>query len=268
MAGPEAGGESLVGAVDRPPGSKGVSSMRYSPSRKALGLVAASAVLLAGTVAVTPAGAVVQDQAADGWGKIWKKKLQPKADKRYWTKAQADAKYAGRTSSYTKPESDARYYTRTESDGKYYSKTDADAKYQAKQQTYRGQYMMGGNGAGTLLASDISFGVTLAEPPQAHYIQEGTAVPAGCTGTASSPGADPGHLCVFEADASNVQNVRRVTNQAYTLDTATPVGAYLWGYVNAAGIGYAAGSWAMQPGGAAVVTAKGSVDLGPVGRLR
>lgn len=230
--------------------------MKYTPSRKALGLVAASAVMLAGTVAVTPAGAEVQEQAASGWGKIWKKKLQDKADRRYYTKTQSDTKYAVKGEAYTKGESDARYYSRT----------DADAKYVAKQRTYRGQYMFSGAGAGALASTHVSFGTTLAAAPVAHFIPSGGAVPAGCSGTAAQPGADPGNLCVFEAVAVNM-GPRFVTNLGFTANTATPVGAHLFGSVAAAGSGYAAGTWAMTPGGAAVVSAKGQVDLGPVGRL-
>ncbi len=243
--------------------------MKYSPSRTALGVVACSAILLAG-VSATPAGATLQDHAQaaakQNWTKVWTKKLQPKADQRYWTKTQADAKYASKT------EADAKYATKSDSDTKYatkadyYNKTDADAKYATKQKMYRGVFMMSANAAGHLMSSDISFGVTLAVPPTAHYIPLGGAVPAGCSGSAGSPSADPGHLCVFEAAASSVQAGRRVTNLAYGIDTATPVGAYVWGYASGP-TGYAGGSWAMQPGGPAVVTNAKDTSLGPVGKM-
>ncbi|CAA9419575.1 hypothetical protein [uncultured Nocardioides sp.] len=230
--------------------------MKYTPSRKALGLVAASAVMTTGAVAVTPAGAAVQDRAAQGWGKIWKKKLQDKADQRYYTKTQSDTRYAGKGGSYTKPESDARYY----------SKTDADARYQARQRTYRGTYLVGSPStvAGAYVFGDLSYGVTLAAAPTAHYIQVGAAVPPGCSGTAAAPSADPGHLCVFESQALNVGAPRFVTNLAFDASTATPTGAWLYSPTVGGAYGFFGGTWAMQPGGAATVAAKGAVpEVGP-----
>ena len=58
--------------------------------------------------------------AATNWKKIWKKKLQPLADKRYYTKSASDAKYAAASSPYSKAEVDAKlggYYTKTEAVG-------------------------------------------------------------------------------------------------------------------------------------------------------
>ena len=92
--------------------------------------------------AVAPA--VAEDGAqyvATNWKKIWKQKLRPLADKRYYTKVQSDAKYSTKTETstllgnyYTKAQSDAGYapkgssYTKAESDGNYYTKSAIDAK--------------------------------------------------------------------------------------------------------------------------------------------
>ncbi len=230
--------------------------MKYTPSRAALGTVACLAIVLAGLAMVTPAGATLRQEAQavakQNWSKIWKKKLQNKADKRYWTKAQADSRYAGKADSYTKPES--------------------DAKYQDKQQIYRGTYLVGApsTAAGAYFFGDLSYGVTLAAAPTAHYIKSGAAVPPGCSGTAAAPSAEPGHLCVFESTSSNVGATRNVANLAFTPDTATPTGAWLYATTVGASFGYFGGSWAMQPGGAATVSSrKASPSFGPtVGRLR
>jgi hypothetical protein len=46
--------------------------------------------------------------------------------------------------------------------------------------------------------TEIEYGFTLSAAPTTHYIPDGTAPPPGCSGTPSSPQANPGNLCVFE----------------------------------------------------------------------
>ncbi len=76
------------------------------------------------------------------WGQIWKHKLQPKADKRYYkksqvySKAQSDGKYAAAGSSYSKAESDGKYAAT----GSSYSKAQSDAKYAPFPSVIRGTY--------------------------------------------------------------------------------------------------------------------------------
>ena len=49
-------------------------------------------------------------------------------------------------------------------------------------------------GTGQAWAS-VSFTVPLeVEPKESHYIEEGQVTPAGCTGNAETPGAEPGNL--------------------------------------------------------------------------
>jgi hypothetical protein len=67
-----------------------------------------------GLMAVTPAGAEVSSAVATNWKKIWKKNLQPQADKRYYTKKKSNKRYAAAGSGYTKAET--------------YSKAEIDAK--------------------------------------------------------------------------------------------------------------------------------------------
>jgi hypothetical protein len=53
-------------------------------------------------------------------------------------------------------------------------------------------------GTGTVTVSDsAAFAFPLLSAPTPHFIDMGGAAPAGCTGDSSSPGADPGNLCIF-----------------------------------------------------------------------
>ncbi len=198
-----------------------------------------------GLLAVTPAGAEVSNAVATNWKKIWKKKLRPLADRRYYTKAQSDAKYQPK-GSY---EAAGSGYTKAESDAKYYNKTESDAKYQSKAQVIRGTFFAGGgSAAGSQLLSGegISFGVTFSATPTVHYIKLGDPVPAGCSGTASAPDASAGHLCVFESLVSNM-STNRGTLQLDGNIGATPYGAPIFGFTDAAGQGYMLGTWAARP---------------------
>jgi hypothetical protein len=47
----------------------------------------------------------------------------------------------------------------------------------------------------------ISYGFQLASAPVTHIVTGAT--PAGCQGNATNPGADPGHLCIFQTINSN-----------------------------------------------------------------
>jgi hypothetical protein len=71
--------------------------------------------------------------------------------------------------------------------------------------TLRGAYNMGGTAAAAshLANTSLSFGFSLAAAPTPHIILQGAAVPMGCSGNATFPGASPGHLCVFEAARLN-----------------------------------------------------------------
>ena len=59
----------------------------------------------------------------------------------------------------------------------------------------------------------ISYGFQLAATPVAHVVPLGGPAPAGCQGNAQNPGADQGHLCIFQTntlrgDLSVVENTR------------------------------------------------------------
>jgi hypothetical protein len=122
----------------------------------------------------TPAGAHVA-----GWTHNWNKHVKPKTDARYHTKAASDARYL-------------------------------PGGNLARGRTIRGAYRVTGNDQIPGLDLDgngISFGYTLASAPMPHFVGAGQDPPAPCPGTASNPQAAPGHLCVYELSASNVQTV-------------------------------------------------------------
>ena len=76
--------------------------------------------------------------------------------------------------------------------------------------------------AGRLTAQGIAFPVALSAAPTAHYIPDVGPVPAGCSGTAQAPNAQPGHLCIFEGAQTNVGS-RFTTNSVGSL--GRPVGS-------------------------------------------
>jgi len=68
--------------------------------------------------------------------------------------------------------------------------------------TVRGAFAMGGSAGtvGDLAVSEISFGYTLGSAPTVHFIERRATPPSVCPGSAISPQADPGHLCIYESE--------------------------------------------------------------------
>ena len=114
--------------------------------------------------------------------------------------------------------------------------------------TIRGTYWMGDVASAPfdLATSEISFGYQFSAAPIGHFIESGSAVPVGCSGTASSPGADPGHLCVFEDLVINTggQDVNGPVGDG----TTYPFGARLFVRSAAAGTFWSGGTWAATAG--------------------
>jgi hypothetical protein len=69
--------------------------------------------------------------------------------------------------------------------------------------TIRGAYSLYAPTAVATLSTALSFGFRLANPPSSYFIGVGEPVPVGCPGTAASPEAQTGYLCVYEAAVSN-----------------------------------------------------------------
>jgi hypothetical protein len=75
--------------------------------------------------------------------------------------------------------------------------------------TLRGVFLAEGESSGagnSTIGDNISFGWSLTAAPTGHFIKVGDSDPAGCSGTATNPGAAPGNLCVFEVENSNVND--------------------------------------------------------------
>jgi len=96
------------------------------------------------------------------------------------------------------------------------------------------------------VGSAISFTPPLAHAPTAHFIKKGTTPPSACPGTAAAPKARPGQLCIFEAQAQNVQ-FQAVEDPltGETGSTVQPWGAEVVGISVAAGDVNDTGSWAV-----------------------
>jgi hypothetical protein len=101
--------------------------------------------------------------------------------------------------------------------------------------------------AGAEASTSISFGLKLSAAPTVHYIRSGAAVPTGCSGTASNPGAASGNLCIFEVASNNgnaaeVDPANPVTGGA---NVATTFGAAVSVVATATGSFATYGSWAV-----------------------
>ncbi len=215
-------------------------------------------------MAVTPAGAEVSSAVATNWKKIWKKNLKPLAAKNFYTKKQSKSRFAGRAESAAAAaaaQSAATSAANSATDsklGNFYTKAQGDAKYAPTPSVIRGTYDILGysSAADQELADNIPFGWTLPSAPTPHYINEGAAVPAGCSGSAAAPNADPGHLCIFEAQ-NNLANLRRVISATGNYGQTSPFGVGVTVTTTAAGNVYVYGSWAVRPG--TPITAQGRV---------
>jgi hypothetical protein len=70
--------------------------------------------------------------------------------------------------------------------------------------TVRGAYSAFATGGGSDFVSDsISFGFALSSAPTTHFISAGGPLNPNCPGTAATPEADPGHLCIYEGESLN-----------------------------------------------------------------
>lgn len=116
--------------------------------------------------------------------------------------------------------------------------------------TARGVFAPGGTAADadSIAQEGVSFGWTLANFPTVHYIELGATPPPECPGTPTGPQAQPGHLCIYEADSVNVSGVC-VFNPAHTNDpscTATSLRGFGIGITSAtSGNSWLQGSWAV-----------------------
>ena len=167
----------------------------------------------AGAVLVTPVANAV---SGINWGHIWKTQIKPRADKRYYTKAQAKKKFAP----YPK--------------------------------LIRGTYSLNGVATATSqeLSDNISWGFTLKTLPTVHYIHVGDSLPTGCSGSAATPNASPGNLCIFEVQDVNINVSGYFSDQGF-YSTSSLFGVSAYAQSAGAGNVFVYGTWALRTSGLA-----------------
>lgn len=154
---------------------------------------------------------------------------------------------------HIKPRADARYYTKAQSNARYYTKAQANARFlpggnAPSGTTIRGVYRVASNAVGAasnLGSSAITFGFTLSSAPTPHFIAQGTSPPAECPGSAATPQAAAGHLCVYEGTDVNAMGqviVNPITNGG---PEASPYGAAVHAQPEGDGIWVTGGTWAV-----------------------
>jgi hypothetical protein len=115
--------------------------------------------------------------------------------------------------------------------------------------TLRGHWdiqLFNGVGGGEHITAPISFGLSLASAPAAHFIPVGAAVPSGCSGNPATPGASPGNLCVFATVETNITAAsEKISNATGNDGQADPFGAAVIAGVTAAADTRFAGTWAV-----------------------
>lgn len=175
-------------------------------------IAAACSVILVGAGAVLVAPVAANALSGINWKSAFKHEIQPRADKRYYTKAAARKRLAPQPKEIRGSFSVIGYTA-----------------------------IAGSNGG---LSASINYGVTLTTAPTPHYIAFGDPVPSGCKGTLAEPGAKPGNLCVFERLNSN-GNARDIFDTTTGFPGAQRFGAAL--YVTAKNAGQVAvyGAWAL-----------------------
>jgi hypothetical protein len=128
-------------------------------------------------------------------------------------------------------------------------KPKADARYvnESAIKTIQGNWAAGGwaNSTSSDAWDNISFGFELAAAPQEHFIPAGSVPPARCPGTAASPKAAAGHLCVYESQHLNRAAVTIFTGATGGVSQASRWGAGLWLQPAAAGDYFSYGTWAV-----------------------
>ncbi len=113
----------------------------------------------------------------------------------------------------------------------------------------RGSFSTAGDAAGlagTWNMTTISWPVPLSSAPTGHIIPVGGPVPAGCSGTVSAPDASPGHLCVFQVGATNVNNQSFCSPITGGCGGPSRFGVNYQAFSTADGSWYSHGTWAVR----------------------
>ena len=105
-------------------------------------------------------------------------------------------------------------------------------------------------GNGEAAEDAISFAVPLAAAPTVIVVPKGGAVPAGCSGTRTHPGASPGNLCIFVGWNTNTTTPDNIAGN-YKAESlagdqgATRNGTVVYVHAAAAGLVETGGSYAV-----------------------
>ena len=101
-------------------------------------------------------------------------------------------------------------------------------------------------GAGSFDAAYLTFPVPVAAAPTSHVITPGDPVPAGCSGSASSPRASAGHVCIFVAWELNTTGPYNIFSPVNGLPGTSRFGVLMDSASTAAGNYAVAGTWAVN----------------------
>jgi hypothetical protein len=106
--------------------------------------------------------------------------------------------------------------------------------------------------AGQQFGDSITFQLPLTATPVPHYIEAGAGTPAGCTGNRTNPGANPGHLCVFETETVGANPAPLICNwTSNSCGGPSARGFTVVPFSSGAGTMETNGTWAVQaPAGA------------------
>ncbi len=128
--------------------------------------------------------------------------------------------------------------------------------------TLRGNYALSQTGSTNFAVNAFSFTLRLSAAPVPHYINVGAVPPADCPGTALNPQANAGHLCVYEANATNTTNrgVFNAESAGGSIGFASREGSGIFMYPATTSQAYVWGSWAVTSAGTSAASAGQSAD--------
>jgi hypothetical protein len=149
---------------------------------------------------------------------------------------------------------------------KKHVKPKADKRYVKKTaiQTIQGNYAIGGSDSNDAW-SEIDFGFALASAPEQHFIPEAGVPPAQCPGSVTNPQAMAGHLCVYEENSLNRNDLVIFSGATGDGDTTSRWGAGLWLLPTVSpGNYFSYGTWAVKaPAGTTPTRVAPAAPAGP-----
>ena len=203
-------------------------------------------------MAITPAGAQVNQSVSKQWKKIFKKNIQPQTDKRYYTKKKTRQSFVTKSNSAAgdaAAQAGATAAANAATDaklGNYWTKAEADGKYAPYPKTLRGTYLVSETAvAGQQVFGTIPFGATLATAPTVVFKPAAGPANPNCTGTAVAPEAAPGFMCIYES--AGINSTGFLSANAAGGAGASPFGVQVRITAVGAGQALSLGGWAVTP---------------------